>query len=151
MQVREARVTRMGARRQSDGSDFACRIPMRDSPVLFSMEVRAMTILREWRAEIRTPQSKEYVDYIRKTGLADYRKTPGNLGAMIAVREIDKERTEVITLSLWSSLDAIRAFAGEPVDQARYYPEDEQYLLTHPDTVKHYEAFGELTILPGTE
>ena len=109
-----------------------------------------MTILREWRAEIRTPQSKECVDYIRKTGLADYRNTPGNLGAMIAVREIDRVRTEVITLSLWSSPDAIRAFAGEPVDQARYYPEDERYLLTHPDTVKHYEAFGELTILPGT-
>ena len=103
-----------------------------------------MPILREWRAEIRTRQSNEYVDYIRKTGLDDYRKTPGNLGAMIAVRQIDKERTEVITLSLWSSWEAIRAFAGDPVDQARYYPEDEQYLLTHPDKVKHYEAFGEL-------
>jgi heme-degrading monooxygenase HmoA len=103
-----------------------------------------MTIMREWRAEIRTAQSKEYVDYIRATGLADYRKTPGNLGAMIAVREIDSERTEVITLSLWSSWDAIRAFAGEPIDQSRYYAEDEQYLLTHPEKVKHYEAFGEL-------
>jgi hypothetical protein len=109
-----------------------------------------MTILREWRAEIRTPQSKEYVDYIRKTGLADYRNTPGNLGAMIAVREIDSERTEVITISLWSSLEAIRAFAGDPIDQSRYYPEDEQYLLTHPDKVQHYEAFGELMIPPGT-
>lgn len=104
-----------------------------------------MTILREWRAEIRTAQSNEYVDYIRKTGLSDYRDTPGNLGAMIAVRKIDEQRTEVITLSLWSSWDAIRAFAGEPVDQARYYPEDEKFLLTHPDKVKHYEAFGELS------
>jgi hypothetical protein len=33
-------------------------------------------------------------------------------------------------------------------DQARYYPHDEQYLLSRPDKVKHYEAFGEL---PGIE
>jgi len=107
-----------------------------------------MPILREWRAEIRRAQSTEYVEYIRNTGLADYRNTAGNLGALIAVHDIDQERTEVVTLSLWSSWDAIRAFAGEPPDQARYYPHDEQYLLTRPDKVKHYEAFGEL---PGIE
>jgi heme-degrading monooxygenase HmoA len=104
-----------------------------------------VAILREWRAEVRKTDSSEYIDYIRTTGLADYRKTPGNMGAMIAVREIDEERTEVITLSLWSSWDAIRSFAGEPPDQARYYPQDDRFLLTRPDKVKHYEAFGELT------
>lgn len=104
-----------------------------------------MPILREWRAEIRRAQSDEYVTYIRSTGLEDYRQTPGNLGAWIAVREIDAERTEVVTLSLWSSWEAIRAFAGDPPDQARYYPKDEGYLLTRPKTVKHYEAYGDLT------
>jgi hypothetical protein len=34
----------------------------------------------------------------------------------------------------------IRAFAGDPVDQARYYPEDTEYLLTRPSTVLHYES-----------
>jgi heme-degrading monooxygenase HmoA len=102
-----------------------------------------MPILREWRAEIRRAQRDEYVEYIRTTGLADYRNTAGNLGALIAVNDIDQERTEVVTLSLWSSWDAIRAFAGEPPDRARYYPHDERYLLTRPDKVKHYEAFGE--------
>lgn len=105
-----------------------------------------MPILREWRAEIRRSKSADYVSYIRGTGLADYLKTPGNLGAFIAVREIDAERTEVITISLWESLEAIRAFAGDPVDQARYYPEDDEYLLTRPDKVKHYDAYGELVV-----
>ena len=57
-----------------------------------------MPILREWRGEIRKALSAEYVEYISGTGLADYRNTPGNLGALIAVRDIDAERTEVITL-----------------------------------------------------
>jgi hypothetical protein len=108
-----------------------------------------MPILREWRAEIRRGLSDEYVSYISSTGLEDYRRTAGNLGALIAVRHLDEERTEVITLSMWTSLDAIRGFAGDPVDQARYYPEDDRFLLTRPKTVKHYEAFGELVTPPG--
>jgi heme-degrading monooxygenase HmoA len=107
-----------------------------------------MPILREWRAEIRRARSKEYVEYIRGTGIADYRKTPGNLGALIATRDIDAERTEVITMSLWSSMEAIKAFAGDDPEQARYYPQDDQFLLTRPLSVKHYEAFGELMIPP---
>ena len=39
------------------------------------------------------------------------------------------DRTEFITLSLWDSLDAIRAFAGDDIEAAVLYPEDARYLL----------------------
>jgi hypothetical protein len=58
-----------------------------------------MIILREWRAEIRRELKREYVEYVSSTGLTDYRRTPGNLGAVIAVRDLDNERTEIVTLS----------------------------------------------------
>ena len=99
-----------------------------------------MPILREWRAEIRRPKKAPFVEYIRATGIAGYRGTPGNLGAAVAVRDLDADRSEIVTLSWWTSLDAIRAFAGDPVDQARYYPADAEYLLTRPATVLHYES-----------
>jgi heme-degrading monooxygenase HmoA len=99
-----------------------------------------MTILREWRAEIRRPKKTEYVEYVRTTGIAGYRSTQGNLGAVVAVRDLDADRSEIVTLSWWTSLDAIRAFAGNPVDQACYYPADNEYLLTRPATVIHYES-----------
>ena len=92
-----------------------------------------MTILREWRAELRRELADEYVAYMRDTGLADYRATPGNLGALIAVRDLDDERAEVITLSWWPSMDAIRGFAGDDVERAVYYPQDDRYLLTTPE------------------
>lgn len=104
-----------------------------------------MPILREWRGVIRKTERDAYVAYIRGTGIADYRNTPGNLGALMAVNDLDAERTEVVTLSLWSSWDAIRAFAGESPELSRYYPEDDRFLLERPRTVKHYEAFGELS------
>jgi hypothetical protein len=99
-----------------------------------------MPVLREWRAEIRRSKKTAYVDYVRNTGIVGYRDTPGNLGAIVAVRDIDAERSEIVTLSWWTSLDAVRAFAGDPVDRARYYPADAEYLLTRPDTVTHYES-----------
>ncbi len=99
-----------------------------------------MNILREWRAEIRRASSADYVAYVEETGIAEYRRTPGNLGAAVAVRDIDEMRSEIVTLSWWTSLDAIRAFAGEPPDRARYFPKDEEYLLTRPDHVRHYRC-----------
>ena len=84
----------------------------------------------------------EYVAFMRDTGLADYRATPGNLGALIAVRDLDDDRAEVITLSWWPSMDAIRGFAGDDVERAVYYPEDDRYLLTKPEKVQHYQYHG---------
>lgn len=98
-----------------------------------------MAILREWRAEIRRDKKAEYMKYVLETGVSAYKATLGNLGAAVAIRDIDSERSEIVTLSWWTSIDAIRAFAGEPVDQARYFPADDAYLLTRPETVRHYD------------
>ncbi len=96
-------------------------------------------ILRVWRAEIRPELRHEYVDYVRSTGLVQYRNTPGNHMAAVATR-MDKDRCEIVTLSLWDSLAAIRAFAGSPPDMARYFPSDDRYLLSRPERVLHYDA-----------
>jgi hypothetical protein len=37
-------------------------------------------------------------------------------------------------------MEAIRAFAGDPPDRARYFPDDSRYLLTRPDSVLHYQS-----------
>ncbi len=99
-----------------------------------------MPILREWRAEIRLALKDEYVAYVASTGLASYLGTPGNLGAVVATRDLDGERAEIVTLSWWVSREAIAAFAGPDISRARYYPEDDRYLLTRPDTVRHYDS-----------
>ena len=99
-----------------------------------------MAILREWRAEIRRPLKQEYVDYVTATGIAGYRRAAGNLGAVIATRDLDSERSEIVTLSWWKNEAAIKAFAGDDISRSRYYPEDNRYLLTHPEFVQHYES-----------
>lgn len=103
-----------------------------------------MSILREWRGVIRRSQRDQYVEHIGAMALSDYRSTPGNLGAAIAVRDLDELRSEVITLSWWHTLENIRAFAGDDIELARYYPEDDEYLLERPRTVAHYECHGDI-------
>ncbi len=105
-----------------------------------------MPVLREWRAEIRRALRDEYVQYVRETGLAAYLRTPGNLGASVAVRDLDPERSEIVTLSWWTDLEAIRAFAGADASRARYYPQDDRFLLTRPEHVRHYEATSPATV-----
>ena len=99
-----------------------------------------MVVLREWRAEIRRALKDEYVRYVTATGLAAYRGTPGNLGAAVAVRDLDAERAEVVTLSWWTDTEAIKTFSGPDIGQARYFPEDDRFLLTRPAHVYHYQA-----------
>ena len=99
-----------------------------------------MAILREWRAEIRRSLKDEYVQYVQATGLAAYLCTPGNLGASVAVRDLDAQRSEIVTLSWWSDIEAVKAFAGAHYGRARYFPEDDRFLLTRPEHVHHYEA-----------
>lgn len=99
-----------------------------------------MAILREWRAEIRRALRDDYVKYVEATGLVGYRRTPGNLGAVVAVRDLDNDRSEIVTLSWWADIKSIAAFAGEDIGRARYYPEDDRYLLTRPATVQHYDS-----------
>jgi hypothetical protein len=38
--------------------------------------------------------------------------------------------------------DSIRAFAGEDIEQAVFYPEDDRFLVERDVTVRHYEVVG---------
>jgi heme-degrading monooxygenase HmoA len=96
-------------------------------------------IARIWRGVVRTEDAEEYAVYIRDTGFNEYAETPGNRGAHMLRRDEDG-RTEFITLSFWDSREAIERFAGEDIEKAVLYPEDERYLIERDPTVKHYEV-----------
>jgi heme-degrading monooxygenase HmoA len=98
-------------------------------------------IVRTWRGWTRAEDADAYVEYVGRTGIAAYRATPGNLGAWILHRP-DGDRVEFVTLSFWDSLDAVRAFAGDQVDQAVFYPEDDRFLVERETSVTHFEALS---------
>jgi heme-degrading monooxygenase HmoA len=101
-------------------------------------------IARTWRGWTRREDADAYTEYVLETGIAAYRATPGNRGAYILRRD-DGERTEFVTFSLWASLDDIRGFAGDEIDRAVFYPEDDRYLVDRELTVDHYEVAASAT------
>jgi heme-degrading monooxygenase HmoA len=50
------------------------------------------------------------------------------------------ELTEFVTFTLWDSLDAIKAFAGDDYETSVYYPEDDRFLVERDKTCAHYEV-----------
>jgi heme-degrading monooxygenase HmoA len=96
-------------------------------------------IARIWTGAVRTEDADAYADYIRATGFAEYAETPGNRGAWMLRRD-EGGQTTFITVSYWESREAIRAFAGEDIEEAVLYPEDERYLIDGESSVTHYEV-----------
>jgi heme-degrading monooxygenase HmoA len=99
-------------------------------------------IARMWRGWVRTADRNAYVAYVEDTGMAHYRRTPGNRGAHMLTRDLDDGRTEIVTLSFWESREVIRGFAGDDIDRAVFYPEDDRYLVDRETTVTHYEVLA---------
>ena len=98
-------------------------------------------ILRRWRGAVRAEDAERYLAHQADTGVREYRATPGNRGAIVLTRPRG-ELVEVETLSLWDSMDAVRAFAGPEPDRAVFYPEDDRFLVERDVTVKHYDVAG---------
>jgi heme-degrading monooxygenase HmoA len=96
-------------------------------------------IARTWTGAVLREDADAYADYIRDTGFAEYGRTAGNRGAWMLRRD-DGDRTEFITLSMWDSVEAIKAFAGDDIEAAVLYPEDERYLIDGESSVTHYEV-----------
>jgi heme-degrading monooxygenase HmoA len=94
-------------------------------------------IARIWRGAVRKPDADAYAVYVDETGIAEYKQTPGNRGAWMLRRDVG-ELTEFVTFSLWESLDAVKAFAGDDYETAVFYPEDDRFLVERDLQCAHY-------------
>lgn len=96
-------------------------------------------IARLWHGTTRLDRADAYASFLADRAMPDYRGTPGNLGAQVLRRDED-DIAHFVTLSYWENEDVIRAFAGDDVLKAKYYPEDQDFLLEFEPRVLHYEV-----------
>jgi heme-degrading monooxygenase HmoA len=96
-------------------------------------------IARIWHGMTCTAKADAYLAFLRQRALPDYRGTPGNLAAYVLTRP-DGELTHFTTLTFWDSRESIAAFAGSDITRAKYYPEDEAFLLEFEPCVQHSEV-----------
>jgi antibiotic biosynthesis monooxygenase (ABM) superfamily enzyme len=96
-------------------------------------------IARVWHGATAAEDGDGYAAYVEETGMANARKIPGSRGTLV-LRHTDGDRTEFETLLLFDSLEDVRAFAGDDIEKAVFYPEDDRYLIERDLGVTHYEA-----------
>lgn len=106
-------------------------------------------IVRIWRGWTRAEDAEAYRDYMNRVALPGYSDVPGNVAAFLSSRR-DGDREEFTMVSVWESMDAIKAFAGDDPTRAVFYPEDDDYLIERELTVSHHEVFAHRLVAPPT-
>lgn len=109
-------------------------------------------ILREWRGRVPHEKTDAYVAFLEHIALPHYGRTAGHRGTWLLLDREQGDAAEITLLTLWESRDAIRAFAGDDISRAVYYPEDDDFLLEKPERLRHYDVlhgpaeFGDMPI-----
>lgn len=99
-------------------------------------------IVRMWHGRVPATKARAYREFLIRRAIPDYRSVPGNISVRILERS-EVDATHFITLTTWESLAAIRAFAGDDLERAKYYFEDASFLLEYEPKVVHYEVVGQ--------
>jgi heme-degrading monooxygenase HmoA len=100
---------------------------------------RRNMIARIWKGAVRKHDGDAYARYMQENRRGRVRGTPGNRGVWMLRRDVD-DRTEFVMFTLWDSLEAVRAFAGDDLETAVFYPEDDRFLVERDLTAAHYRS-----------
>jgi antibiotic biosynthesis monooxygenase (ABM) superfamily enzyme len=96
-------------------------------------------IARVWRGSTLAEDGDAYAAYVEESGTSTARKLQGSRGTLV-LRRTHGDRTEFETVLLFDSLEDVRAFAGDDLEAAVFFPEDDRYLVERDLAVSHYEV-----------
>ncbi len=92
---------------------------------------------RMWRGRTDTDQADAYEAVFRGVVLPEIRGVDGCRGAYLLRRD-DADGAEFVSLTLFDSLDAVRAFAGEDYESAVISDEAAAVLREYDTTAQHF-------------
>jgi heme-degrading monooxygenase HmoA len=104
-------------------------------------------IAREWRAFAVAPNDAAYEQHFREAVLPHLREIPGCIGAHLLRRTVAGEggdEVELIAVTYYESLEAIRAFAGDDLERAVVEPAARSVLSRFDERCRHYEIVATL-------
>ena len=99
-------------------------------------------IARIWNGRTKVPHLEAYTQLMKDIAIPDYKKTPGFI-KLSFLRSVENDIAHFKLITYWENLEVIKNFAGADYEIAKYYPEDEQYLLEFEEKVSHFEVFSE--------
>jgi len=96
-------------------------------------------IARIWTARATAARAADYAQYFQATVVPELNAIAGFEGSTVLQRA-HGEVAEVTVITWWSSIDAVRAFAGEAVETAVVHDSAARMLLDFETTVSHHDV-----------
>ena len=97
-------------------------------------------IARIWHGAVPAAKSEEYLNRMREVALPDYKSIPGNRGAF-CLQRMEGNVAHFEMLTFWEDVDAIKRFAGEDFQLAKYYDFDRAFLVELESKALHYTVY----------
>lgn len=97
-------------------------------------------ILRTWHGTTKLSDADAYEAFMKKQAAPDYKSVQGLLQLMFSRRDED-DIAHFLLVTVWENIDAVKAFAGDDPAKAKYYPEDDTYLLEKEDCSLNHQVF----------
>lgn len=108
-------------------------------------------ILRMWKARSTTEKASAYIEHATKKVFPALQAIEGHRGAYLLRRTMNGV-IELVVLTLWQSMEAVRRFAGANPDQAVIDPDARAVLADWDKTVSHFEVVASIgERLPGQQ
>lgn len=85
-------------------------------------------ILRTWHGRTLLADADNYETFMRERAAPDYQSTPGLLRAVFTRRD-DDQAAHFLLVTVWRDMESVKQFAGDDPNKAKYYEEDEAFLL----------------------
>ncbi len=98
--------------------------------------------MRLWHGKVSIEKADDYEKFMIERAAPDYGSVDGLL-KLYFQRKNDNNTTHFLLVTIWDSMDSIKKFAGEHPELAKYYVEDDDFLIEKEKFVSMYEIFYE--------
>ena len=99
-------------------------------------------IARVWHGSTKPEDADAYEAMLKPELLPGISQVPGFKGSYFRRRSVGGE-VEFVTILLWESLEALKAFAGPDYERSIIPEERRKYLSRHDETAAHYEVLSQ--------
>lgn len=96
-------------------------------------------IARHWRGLVKRERADAYVEHLQSQTLPQLVQLAGFHDARVLRRDLP-QGVEFLVVTIWESLDSIRAFAGNDVESAVVPPEARDMMIEYDRSARHYEV-----------
>lgn len=99
-----------------------------------------MSIMRLWHGEVPIEKADDYEKFMIERAAPDYSSVTGLINLYFQRRD-EVTKAHFLLVTIWDSIESIKQFAGEHPEIAKYYSEDDEFLLQKEKYTTMYNVF----------